>query len=61
MKQNEDELNSFVDYWRDKVDIISVQKFMPPTTDKEKYKQYYASDQYHELPVESFNCATLPK
>ena len=56
MKQNEDELNSFVDYWRDKVDIISVQKFMPPTTNKEKYKQYYASDQYHELPVESFNC-----
>ena len=56
ISQNEDELNSFVDYWRDKVDIISVQKFMPPTTDKEKYKQYYASDQYHELPVESFNC-----
>ena len=40
----------------DKVDIISIQKFMPPTPNKEKYKEYYSSDQYHEKILDKFNC-----
>ena len=31
------------------------QQFVPPTTDKEKYKKYYASDQYNEKPVKNFH------
>ena len=56
LKQNEDELDDFIEYWKHKVDIVSVQKFVPPTTNKEKYKKYYASDQYNELPLDSFKC-----
>ena len=56
VKQNEHELDEFINYWKPRVDIISVQKFVPPTTNKEKYKKYYASDQYHELPLDSFKC-----
>ena len=56
MKQNEHEVEDFIKFWQPKVDLISIQKFMPPTTNKEKYKKYYASDQYNELPVTEFKC-----
>ena len=56
LKQNENEVEEFTNYWRDKVDIISIQKFMPPTPNKEKYKEYYSSDQYHEKVLDKFNC-----
>ena len=56
LKQNEDEVDEFIAYWRNKVDIISIQKFMPPTPDKKKYKEYYSSDQYHEVVLDKFNC-----
>ena len=51
MRDNEDELDEFVNYWQPKVDIVTVQKFVPPTTNKEKYKKYYSSEQYYEEPV----------
>ena len=56
LRQNEHEVDKFIDYWKDKVDLISIQKFMPPTPNKEKYKEYYSSDQYLEAPLEKFNC-----
>ena len=56
LKQNEHELDDFVKYWQPKVDIVTIQKFMPPTLDKEKYKKYYSSDQYYEEPVDKFSC-----
>jgi radical SAM protein with 4Fe4S-binding SPASM domain len=56
VKQNEHEVDQFIDFWKDKVDLVSIQKFMPPTTNKEKYKEYYSSDQYYEKPVEKFHC-----
>ena len=56
MKDNEDELDEFVKYWQPKVDIVTVQKFVPPTTNKEKYKKYYSSEQYYEEPVNKFHC-----
>tara|TARA_A100001015_G_C14994736_1_gene715672 strand:- start:66 stop:1118 length:1053 start_codon:yes stop_codon:yes gene_type:complete len=56
LKQNETEVDQFINYWKDKVDLISIQKFMPPTPNKEKYKEYYSSDQYLEEPLSSFNC-----
>jgi radical SAM protein with 4Fe4S-binding SPASM domain len=56
LKQNEKEVDRFTNYWRNKVDIISIQKFVPPTLNKEKYKEYYSSDQYHEKVLDKFNC-----
>ena len=56
VKQNEHEVDEFIKFWQSKVDLISIQKFMPPTTNKEKYKKYYATDQYNEKPVSEFKC-----
>ncbi len=56
LKENESELDDFINFWQPKVDIVSVQKFMPPTQDKEKYKKYYTSDQYVKKPLDKFNC-----
>ena len=56
VSQNEHEVEDFINFWQPKVDLISIQKFMPPTTNKEKYKKYYSSDQYKELPVDQFKC-----
>jgi MoaA/NifB/PqqE/SkfB family radical SAM enzyme len=56
VKQNEDEVDEFIDFWKDKVDIVSIQKFVPPTTNKDKYKNYYASDQYNQERVQKFHC-----
>ena len=56
VKQNEHEVDNFTKFWQSKVDLISIQKFMPPTTNKEKYKKYYATDQYNEKPVTEFKC-----
>ena len=56
VKQNEHEVDSFTKFWQSKVDLISIQKFMPPTTNKEKYKKYYATDQYNEKPITEFKC-----
>ena len=56
VKQNEHELEQFVNFWQPKVDLVTIQKFMPPTLNKEKYKKYYTSDQYHEEPVNKFHC-----
>ena len=56
VKQNEHEVDSFTKFWQSKVDLISIQKFMPPTTNKEKYKKYYATDQYNEKPIARFKC-----
>ena len=39
VKQNEHELEQFVNFWQPKVDLVTIQKFMPPTLNKEKYKK----------------------
>ena len=36
MKHNEHELDDFINYWRDRVDMVSIQTFTPPTTNVEK-------------------------
>ena len=56
VKQNVHEESEFINHWRNKVDLVSIQKFMPPTTNKEKYKEYYTPDQYMEKPITKFNC-----
>ena len=56
IKQNENEIDKFFDEWKDKVDIVTFQKFVPPTPNVEKYEKYYASDQYLEEKLDKFNC-----
>ena len=56
LQQNQHEEDEFIEYWQNKVDIISIQQFVPPTPNKNKYKKYYTNDQYIEKPVDKFNC-----
>lgn len=55
MSINERELDGFHDYWKDKVDIVTVQMFVPPILEKD-FSSYYATDQYMEKERRSFRC-----
>ena len=44
----------FINEWKDVVDIVTIQKFSPPSFEK-KFEKYYPKDQYVEEPVD-FNC-----
>ena len=62
MKHNEHELDDFINYWRDRVDMVSIQTFTPPTTNVEKYEKFYASDQLIESePYLNSNVFNLSK
>ena len=54
IKQNEKEKEKFINEWKDVVDIVTIQKFSPPSFEK-KFEKYYPKDQYVEEPVD-FNC-----
>ena len=54
IKQNEKEKEKFINEWKDVVDIVTIQKFAPPSFEK-KFEKYYPKDQYVEEPVD-FNC-----
>ena len=56
LKQNQEEENEFIEYWYNKVDIISIQQFVPPTPNINKYQKFYTDDQYIESPKDKFNC-----
>jgi len=43
-KDNEHEEQQFIDFWKDKVDIVSIQKYVPPVLEP-GYDRFYASDQ----------------
>ena len=56
MKQNEHELDEFINFWKNKVDMISIQTYVPPTPNIDKYKIYYSSDQLESEPISEFKC-----
>jgi len=56
LKQNEHELGDFINFWKNKVDTISIQKYVPPTPNIEKYKKFYATDQLKEDSISTFKC-----
>lgn len=56
MKQNEHEIDDFINYWKSKVDMISIQTYVPPTPNIEKYKIYYSTDQLESEPISEFKC-----
>ena len=56
MSSNEHELEDFIKFWTNKVDMISVQRFVPPVPNNKKYEKYYASDTLNEQPINEFKC-----
>ena len=61
MKTNEHELNDFIDFWKDKVDIIATQRYLPPIPNEkgvapEKYRKFYSTEQLEEEPIDEFKC-----
>lgn len=56
MKTNEKELEDFITEWKDKVDIVSIQRYVPPTPRKQEYREFYATDQFNLEPINEFHC-----
>ena len=58
LSTNEHEKDKFIDKWKNVVDQVSIQTFMPPKFSKEydHYKKYYIDSQYVDKPVKSFRC-----
>jgi len=56
MQHNEHEVDDFINYWKNKVDMISIQRYVPPTPNYEKYKKYYATDQLNGESINEFKC-----
>jgi len=56
LKQNEHELEEFKNYWKDKVDLVTIQTFAPPTQNKKAYHDFYPEDQFYESEITDFKC-----
>ena len=61
MSHNEHEIDDFINFWKDKVDIIAIQRFVPPVPNEkgvapEKYSKFYSSEQVNEKPIDEFKC-----
>ena len=56
MKHNEHEVDDFIHFWKNKVDMISIQTYVPPTPNIDKYKIYYSTDQLNSEPINEFKC-----
>tara|TARA_B100001248_G_C27399322_1_gene468620 strand:- start:592 stop:1719 length:1128 start_codon:yes stop_codon:yes gene_type:complete len=56
LKQNEHELDEFKNYWKDKVDLVTIQTFAPPTQNKSAYHEFYPEDQFYDDEVVDFKC-----
>ena len=54
LKQNEHELISFVKEWEDKVDIVTIQKFQPPSFE-EDFSKFYTNDQYVKKEIDNLS------
>ena len=55
LKQNKKELKSFIEEWKDKVDIVTIQRFQPPSFE-EDFSNFYPDNQYVKEETKNFNC-----
>jgi len=56
MKTNEHEVDQFIEMWKDKVDFIVLQEFVPPELECD-YSEFYPTDsEYIKEIKNSFNC-----
>lgn len=58
LSTNEHEKQKFIDKWKDVVDQVSIQTFMPPKFDKKfnHYNKYYVKSQFKDQPATFFRC-----
>lgn len=56
MKWNEHEVDGFLKKWTDKVDIVTIQEFIPPDTDHDYSEFYPTSSHLREAMIEGFRC-----
>lgn len=58
LSTNEHEKESFVNKWKNVVDQVSIQTFMPPKFSKkyDYYNKYYVESQFVKKPVSFFRC-----
>ena len=56
MKTNEHETDEFIKKWKDKVDFVVIQEFLPPELECD-YSEFYPDDFPHQNQItNSFNC-----
>ena len=56
MKVNEHETDEFIEKWKDKVDFVVIQEFVPPELECD-YSEFYPSDSTYQKEItNSFNC-----
>jgi MoaA/NifB/PqqE/SkfB family radical SAM enzyme len=56
LRNNIHELEDFQNYWKDIVDIVSIQTYVPPTLNKKKHFDHYTEDQFYKEPNLTFKC-----
>lgn len=55
-KWNEHEVDAFINHWRGRVDIVTIQEFIPPDTEGD-YSEFYASNSHlRDSMSEEFQC-----
>ncbi len=55
-KDNEHEKNDFIEYWKGKVDTVTIQKYVPPVLEP-GYDRFYTSDQLNsKKDFKGFRC-----
>jgi radical SAM protein with 4Fe4S-binding SPASM domain len=55
-KDNEHEKNDFIDFWKDKVDTVSIQKYVPPVLEP-GYDKFYTLEQLNnKKEFKGFKC-----
>jgi len=56
MKNNEHEVDDFIDYWKDKVDLVAIQNFVPPELQSD-YSRFIPTDsEFNDSLLDNFQC-----
>jgi radical SAM protein with 4Fe4S-binding SPASM domain len=55
MKNNEHEVDQFIEMWKDKVDMVAIQNFIPPELQAD-YSEFYSSTEYTDEMEKGFSC-----
>ncbi len=56
LSKNIHELEDFKNYWQNKVDIVTVQTYVPPSLNKKEHFSFYTEDQFYEEENIHFRC-----
>lgn len=56
LQANIHELEDFKSFWQDKVDIVSIQTYVPPSFNFKKHFRHYTEDQFYDKENLTFRC-----